>query len=555
VSINQLLSNRFWRLNNLYYITDKQGQTNLFNLNFAQRIVDSVKHPREITLKSRQQGISTKKVIDALDACLMIPNYQAGIQSYGKVEAKKLYNKAMFAYERLDPDIKTLLNINIKSASAQEGVTFTNGSSLRIGNFRGDTLQRFHISELAKIAKVYPEKAKEIKTGALQAVATNNIVSIESTAEGAQGMFYEMWKTATARKNTTLKLKQQLTPLDFYPIFLSWVIDPDCNLQYHYEPSQEALDYFDTVEEFFNYKDADGIFINRQYLIYPKLDNFGNILSYLYKADNFNPLPKNIMTQGQYKLTQYQKNWAAAKLDELSDYMNQEYPYSPDSAFNLPLHGTFFKSQYALLMRERYRLQPLPYDPAYPVYVSFDIGAKDYTVMYFAQVKPTTLPDGSTELRPHILWEYESNDTLGVEHFIEVIYKARCPLTKKEFFPNYRAIILPHDAFSHDFTTGRSAAEIMMDKGLPVSPLPELLKFSTSIQVARDFINIMFCNPNLNLLVGIQNYRRRYDKQLQVYLDTDVHDINSDRAASLRYLAQYLFFDTKIKPRDFTKLH
>ena len=40
---------------------------------------------------------------------------------------------------------------------------FSNRSTLRIGNFRGDTLQSLHVSELGKIAKDYPHKAKDVK--------------------------------------------------------------------------------------------------------------------------------------------------------------------------------------------------------------------------------------------------------------------------------------------------------------------------------------------------------------------------------------------------------
>jgi hypothetical protein len=374
------------------------------------------------------------------------------------------------------------------------------------------------------------------------------------------------------------------------PIFLSWVIDPDCNLDYHYEPSEESFAYAKEVEEFFNEKDeATGLYLNRRYLIYPELDEFGRIKQHKFKAENFigdsllkthmeravergidggfdnnfKPLednPKqlkpnfNIYKDGIYRLTKTQLNWLSAKLVELSDYMNQEYPYSPASAFNLPLHGTFFKSQFALLTREKWRTQAQAYDPVYPIYVSFDIGAKDYTILYFMQVKPVKWQDGVVRDTPVLLFEYESNDTLGAEHFAEVIYKAKCPLTKKEFFPNYKAIILPHDGFAHDWTTGRTPAEILASFGLPVVALPEKLDFANSIQVARDFINIAVFANVPNCLIGIQNYRRRYDRQLQTYLDKDVHDINSDRAASLRYLAQYAFFDAKLQPRNFAQL-
>jgi hypothetical protein len=53
-------------------------------------------------------------------------------------------------------------------------MTFSNGSTLKIGNFRGDTLSFLHVSELAKIAKRFPEKAEELNSGAFEAVSTNS---------------------------------------------------------------------------------------------------------------------------------------------------------------------------------------------------------------------------------------------------------------------------------------------------------------------------------------------------------------------------------------------
>ena len=45
-----------------------------------------------------------------------------------------------------------------------------------------------HVSELGKICKKYPEKAKEIVTGDVEAVpADGGIITLEATAEGKKG--------------------------------------------------------------------------------------------------------------------------------------------------------------------------------------------------------------------------------------------------------------------------------------------------------------------------------------------------------------------------------
>jgi hypothetical protein len=340
------LSKPLWRLNNLYYIVTKEDEVSILHLNHGQTQVQAVKHPKTITLKSRQQGISTYKVAEGLDRCIFNSNTQAGIQSYGQSEAKKLYKKALFMWDNFDPDIKAVLGIKLVSANA-EGLSFNNGSMLKIGNFRGDTLSFLHVSELAKIAKKFPEKAEELNTGAFEAVSTNSAISIESTAEGKTGLFHKMWQTAERR--LALVGEEGLTPLDFYPIFLSWVTDPDCSMPHYYEASEEDEEYFKHVE-----KDL------------------------------------NIV------LTQEQKNWASGKRARLGEKFDQEYPYDPASAFAVSVEGTYYKKQYEKLIKEK-RVKKVPHMPRYPVYAIFDLGVNDTMAINFVQVI-----DG----KPRIIFEY-----------------------------------------------------------------------------------------------------------------------------------------------------
>lgn len=64
-------------------------------------------------------------------------------------------------------------------------IEFAHGSNIMVAtSFRSGTVQRLHISEHGKICAKYPAKAKEVRTGTLNAVAEGSIVFIESTAEG-----------------------------------------------------------------------------------------------------------------------------------------------------------------------------------------------------------------------------------------------------------------------------------------------------------------------------------------------------------------------------------
>ena len=63
-------------------------------------------------------------------------------------------------------------------------------------SLRSGTLQYLHVSEYGKICAKFPDKAREVRTGALNTVDKNGIVFIESTAEGQDGHFFELCQAA-----------------------------------------------------------------------------------------------------------------------------------------------------------------------------------------------------------------------------------------------------------------------------------------------------------------------------------------------------------------------
>ena len=474
-------SSKLWRLSHLYTIMDKDGKKGIMSLNDSQlKVLTKYKHNRKIILKSRQQGISTLFLAYYLDSCLTKPGYQAGIQSYGQDEAEKLSKRAQLMWDDLDQNIKDLLGLRLVSNNSK-GMTFSNGSILKIGNFRGDTLQGLHVSELGKIAKKYPEKAKELKTGAFQAVSVNNKITIESTAEGRTGLFYTMWVKSVTRADST----QELTPLDFQPIFLSWLEDPDCQLFHPFPINDDVRKYGHEI-------------------------------------------------QGELglTLTDNQWWWLAAKMDELDDDFDQEYPATPEKAFASQVEGMYFRKQYQRLRNSK-RIALAKYDHHFPVYVSFDLGLNDETVILFVQ-----MIDGT----PYLIDEYHNVDE-SIVHYAQI-------LKDKPYAGNYMPIIMPHDITVRDYGSGRSRLETFQREGFPAVEVLPKLSFQDSIEAARQFIDIAVFGDNcIDTLLALQNYRKMYDKTLGVYKDKDVHDIHSNYAAALRYMAQGLSFHKVRKNR------
>lgn len=474
------LASKEFRMNNLYTIKDKDGKERVFKRNYAQSKVNAHKHNRSIILKSRQQGISTDKLLDNLDKCIFIPGYEAGIQSYGKNESKKLANRVKLAWDRFPDVVKSFLNISVVKMNSDE-ILFSNGSILKIGNFRGDTLQSLHVSELGKIAKKFPEKAKELQTGAFQAVSVNNNISIESTAEGASGLFFDMWQTAVS----ILKRGLKLTPLDFQPIFLSWVEDPDCSLDMEVEIPKEMAKYFAEVERRL-----------------PELELFG-------------------VTQRH--LTDNQKWWYAKKYEELGFNIKQEYPTFPEEAFEQSVEGTYYASEYRNL-----KIRPELYDLNLLVHSSFDLGVNDTFSIGFFQIHP-----GNTSIasRTKIIGEYEHNGE-GLPYYRDVFDA----LTVKYGW-QHGSTYVPHDIKQQELGTGKTRWDVMRELGFkPI--LVRKHRLQDGIEATRKFLKECEIDSECDLIVkAVQNYRKKYDSKFNVYLDAPVHDQFSHTADMLRYLA------------------
>lgn len=459
--INTKLSSKLWRLNNLYTIQDKDANERILKLNTSQhKILTKFRHNKKIILKSRQQGISTLFLAYNLDACIFTPNIATGIQSYGQSEADKLAQRGELMWERLDPTIKELLGIKL-TRNNNKGMVFSNRSTLRIGNFRGDTLQRLHVSELGKIAKMYPAKAEELKTGAFQAVSKNNTITIESTAEGKTGLFYEMWKAAEVAA-----LKDNLSPFDFQAIFLSWMEDSDCEMDYKEVITPEMEEYFQSLNT---------------------------------------------------PLKQTQKWWYVAKSRELGDKMKQEYPSTPDEAFEQSVEGTYYRTEF-----ENLKLITDSYDPHLKVHSVCDLGMNDTFAILFFQIHNN---------RVKIINEY-MNSGYGLEHYRDV-YTA---LTN-ELGYTHGKIYVPHDVRVRELIAGKTRWDALKELGFrPI--LVNKHKVQDGIEATRQFLKDVEVDEKCErLLAAIQNYRKKYDKTLGVFLDSPLHDDHSNPADALRYLS------------------
>lgn len=322
-----------WRLNNLYWIKDKDGRKVQFKMNWAQQEFFERLWFRSLILKARQIGFSTIIDLMLLDTALFNRNTSCGIVAHNEESAKEIFsNNVSFPYEHLPPTLRRALP---PTADSGHKMAFPNGSSIRVATtMRGGTLQMLHVSEFGKICAKFPDRAREVVTGSLEAVSQDNIVVIESTAEGHEGYFYEYTQAARALQD----LGKPLGRLDYRFFFCPWWREPS----YRTDPAtvvvpRELLQYFSELE--------------------PQIG---------------------------VHLDEWQRAWYAAKIARLHEDMWREYPSTPDEAFRASLEGTYYTRQIAAARREG-RICRIPPDPATPLNTFWDLGLDDFTAVWLHQ--------------------------------------------------------------------------------------------------------------------------------------------------------------------------
>lgn len=220
-----------WRLRNLYTIVDRDANVIPFRPNDTQNDFLDNLHYRNLILKARQRGLSTLVQLMGLDQALFNDNFSAGIIADNLDNAAIFLKRIEFAYNHLPAAIRDAVRIKSRNTSLIE---FSNGSSIRVDtSYRSGSLQFLHVSEFGKICAKSPDKATEIMTGTLPALAPGGFAVIESTAEGNDGYFFRLSKDAENKK----KLGTPLTKIDFKFHFYSWW-DED---QYQIDPSTIVL--------------------------------------------------------------------------------------------------------------------------------------------------------------------------------------------------------------------------------------------------------------------------------------------------------------------------
>ena len=469
-ALSDCLSDQRWRLNNLYYIKNKDGECVLFNLNQAQaRLLDEM-HYLNIILKARQLGFTTFIQLYMLDMAVFYPNTNCGVIAQTLQDAETIFReKIKFAYDRLPEVVRR--RVTIRRDNTRE-LFLANDSSIRVGtSLRGGTLNFLHISEFGKICAEHPDRAQEVITGSLQTLAAGQMAFIESTAEGAEGAFYDMCQVAREKAASGAKLSM----LDWKFHFSPWMADAAYSI------------------------DPEGVTI----------------------PQDLNAYFKKMREAGE-PTTSGQRAWYAKKAEVLKDKMQQEFPSTPDEAFAQAIEGTYYTTQLARAAAEK-RIGRVPFDPLLDVECWWDLGVDDDTAIWFVQ----------RHRREVRLIDFYARNGEGLAHYAAML-RERSQERGYRYSRHVMPHDVEVRELSANGATRKEVAESMGIKPIKVAPRGEIADGVEAVRnlISRCYFDEEMCAEGLKAL---RHYRKEWNDKRGVWSSKPRHDDNSHAADAFRY--------------------
>ena len=175
---------------------------------------------RAIILKARQQGISTYCSARVFWKSYYTPNARSVVMAHDSATSDALFGMSKNLIKNMSGELapreeRSNAKEIIISSPAMDGDAVASYRLYTAGSpeaGRGTTPTIAHLSEVA-----FWQHDEKILAGLFQGIsqAAGTEVILESTANGAQGEFYRLWKGAVAGEN------------EYLPIFLPWFITPE----------------------------------------------------------------------------------------------------------------------------------------------------------------------------------------------------------------------------------------------------------------------------------------------------------------------------------------
>jgi len=196
------------------------------------------------------------------------------------------------------------------------------------------------------------------------------------------------------------------------------------------------------------------------------------------------------------------------------DLQLQEYWTS----FDMGVEGSYY-TKYIDQLKLKNQIGHVPWDPTRKVHTAWDLGVRDMTSIIFFQIEGQAIK---------IIDCYEKNKE-GLEHYIKI-------LKAKDY--TYGKHIGPHDIRNMEFSTGITRWEKARRLGVTFT-VADKIGIMDGIEAVRSKLPLMWfdslrCEP---LIKALENYRQEYDSKRKVYKEKPFHDVFSNFADAMRYLA------------------
>lgn len=470
-------SDPFWRLNNLYQVIDEDGKKIPFKLRPVQEEFLKAMWYQDVILKSRQHGFTTAIMYYFLDQAVFNSNVRAGIIAHRMEDVEILFrDKVKFAYDSLPEEVRQARPL-VKDTAHE--LLLSNNSSVRVGlSMRSGTLQYLLITEHGAICAKYPDKAQEIKTGALNTVHAGQILIIESTAKGRSGDFYDI---CTQAQNLQ-RMGRPLSKMDYKFFFYAWWQDPK------------------------NHLDPQGVPIPDKMIRY------------------FNDL----WAKHEIRLTSAQKAWYTKKWESQGSDLKQEHPSTPEEAFEAAIQGAYYSEEFKWL-RENNRITKVPHDPGKPVETYWDLGVRESneTSIWFLQTV-------GREVR---VIDYHERSGMGVKHFVDVL-KAR-PYSYSRHVAPHDIKVREWGSIS---ASGIALTRIQTAQSLGLNLQTEERgdDIGDGIQAVKNkLVTCVFDEEKCATgIKALEEYRREWDPAHGCYKPTPLHNWASNGADAFRTMAK-----------------
>jgi hypothetical protein len=225
-----------------------------------------------------------------------------------------------------------------------------------------------------------------------------------------------------------------------------------------------------------------------------------------------------------------------AELESLRSGLTEEqYAQEFECSFEAAVIGAYYgRLMNAAENDKPSRITGVPYEPTAQVYTAWDLGIRDATAIWFAQVVGREI---------HLIDYYEASG-VDLGHYVREL-QGRGYL--------YAGHIVPHDAQAKELGTGKSRLEVLESLGLKNLTIAPMHRVEDGINAARTIIprcwfDAKKCARGVDAL---KLYRSEYDDKLQALKPRPVHDWTSHAADAFRYLAMTL--DSRIVNTGFNR--